>query len=42
MADQGRIGKAAVTTRLTRKSNVDVQELAFFYLDDQRGPVAQW
>jgi uncharacterized protein len=42
MADQGRIGKAAVTTRLTRKSNVDVQELAFFYLDDQRGPVARW
>ena len=33
MADQGRIGKAAVTSRLTKKSNADVQELAFFYLD---------
>ena len=42
MADQGRIGKAAVTTRLTRKSTVDVQELAFFYLDHERGPQAQW
>jgi hypothetical protein len=42
MADQGRIGKAAVTTRLTRKSNVDVQELAFFYLDTDRGPEARW
>jgi hypothetical protein len=42
MADQGRIGKAAVTTRLTRKSTVDVQELAFFYLDNDRGPEARW
>jgi len=42
MADQGRIGKAAVTTRLTRKSNVDVQELAFFYLDSEGGPAPQW
>jgi uncharacterized protein len=38
MADQGRIGKAAVTTRLTRRSNVDVQELAFFYLDTAGRP----
>jgi hypothetical protein len=42
MADQGRIGKAAVTTRLTRKSNIDVQELAFFYLDSETGPAPQW
>ena len=31
LADQGRIGKASVTARLTRKSNAPVQELAFFY-----------
>ena len=32
LADQGLIGKAATATRLTRKSNIDVQELAFFDL----------
>ena len=32
LADRGLIGRAAVSTRLTRKSNVDVQELAFFYV----------
>ncbi len=31
LADQGIIGKAATPVRLTKKSNVDVQELAFFY-----------
>jgi len=31
LADQGLIGKASTTTRLTRRSNVDVQQLAFFY-----------
>ncbi len=30
LADQGIIGKAALPARLTKKSNVDVQELAFF------------
>ena len=30
LADQGRIGKASTAARLTRKSNADVQELAFF------------
>jgi predicted nucleotidyltransferase len=30
LADRGLIGKAAVSVRLTKKSNVDVQELAFF------------
>jgi hypothetical protein len=35
LADQGLIGKAATPARLTRKSNVMVQELAFFPL---RGP----
>jgi hypothetical protein len=30
LADQGLIGKASTTARLTRRSNVDVQELAFF------------
>jgi hypothetical protein len=32
LADQGLIGKASTPVRLTRKSNVEVQELAFFYL----------
>jgi predicted nucleotidyltransferase len=31
LADQGLIGKAATPVRLTKKSNLDVQELAFFY-----------
>jgi uncharacterized protein len=30
LADRGVIGKASVPARLTKKSNVDVQELAFF------------
>src|SRR5437870_5450836 len=30
LADQGLIGKASTAVRLTKKSNVDVQELAFF------------
>lgn len=30
LADQGLIGKAAVSSRLTKRSNADVQELAFF------------
>ena len=32
LADQGLIGKAALPARLTKRSNVDVQELAFFHL----------
>jgi hypothetical protein len=32
LSDEGLIGKASITTRLTKKSNVDVQELAFFDL----------
>ena len=31
LADQGLIGKASTTGRLTRKSNVEVQQLAFYY-----------
>jgi hypothetical protein len=31
LAGQGLLGRAAVPVRLTRKSNVQVQELAFFY-----------
>jgi uncharacterized protein len=33
LADQGLIGKASTSVQLTRKSNVEVQELAFFYLE---------
>ncbi len=35
LADQGIIGKASAPVQLTRKSNIEVQELAFFYLEDQ-------
>ena len=31
LADQGLIGKAPLPVRLTKKSNIDVEELAFFY-----------
>lgn len=31
LSDQGLIGKAPLPARLTKKSNVDVEELAFFY-----------
>ncbi len=34
LADNGLIGKASVPVQLTRKSNIQVQELAFFYLED--------
>jgi hypothetical protein len=34
LADQGLIGKASTPLQLTRKSNVLVQELAFFYTGD--------
>ena len=33
LADQGLIGKASIGTRLTKKSTVEVQELAFFPID---------
>lgn len=33
LADRGLIGKAATQVQLTRRSNVDVPELAFFYLE---------
>jgi uncharacterized protein len=34
LADQGLLGKASTPVRLTRKSHVEVQELAFFYVDE--------
>jgi hypothetical protein len=37
LADRGLIGRAAVTTRLTKRSTVDVQELAFVYLEPAAG-----
>ena len=33
LADQGIIGKASIAVRLTKRSHVDVQELAFFTID---------
>ena len=38
LADQGRIGKASIAARLTRKSNADVQELAFFIAGGSEDP----
>src|SRR5262249_35043731 len=34
LADEGLIGKAATPVQLTKKSNVHVQELAFFYIGE--------
>jgi len=34
LADQGLIGKASTPVRLTKKSNVELQELAFFHVGD--------
>jgi predicted nucleotidyltransferase len=34
LSDQGLIGKASTPVQLTRKSTVEVQELAFFYLEE--------
>src|SRR5262249_7024599 len=36
LADKGLIGRASTPARLTKKSNVEVQELAFFYLEEPR------
>ena len=35
LADQKLIGKASVPVQLTKKSNIEVQELAFFHLEDR-------
>jgi hypothetical protein len=35
LADQGTIGKASTPVQLTKKSNIEVQELAFFYLEER-------
>jgi hypothetical protein len=35
LADEGLIGKASLPVRLTRKSSVNVEELAFFHLEGQ-------
>ena len=35
LADQGLIGKASAPVQLTRRSTIEVQELAFFYLEDR-------
>jgi predicted nucleotidyltransferase len=39
LADQGLIGKACTPVKLTKKSNIEVQELAFFYLDERAAAV---
>jgi predicted nucleotidyltransferase len=36
LADQGLIGKASTPVRLTKKSNIQVQELAFFYTGEPK------
>jgi hypothetical protein len=35
LADQGKIGKASTPVQLTKKSNIEVQELAFFYIKER-------
>lgn len=40
LADRGLIGKASVPARLTKRSNLDVQELAFFYQAPNDAPDA--
>jgi uncharacterized protein len=35
LADQGLIGKASTPVQLTKKSNIEVQELAFYYLEER-------
>ena len=37
LADRQMIGKVSAPVRLTKKSNVELQELAFFYLDESGG-----
>jgi hypothetical protein len=37
LADQGLLGKAGIPLQLTRRSNVSVQELAFFALSGSDG-----
>jgi uncharacterized protein len=39
LADQGMIGKASTPVRLTKKSNVELQELAFFYQESLKSEV---
>jgi hypothetical protein len=39
LADQGLIGKASAPVKLTKKSSVEVQELAFFAIGGADGPV---
>ena len=36
LADQGVIAKASLPVRLTKRSNLEVQELAFAHVDDRR------
>jgi len=40
LADQGLIGKASTPTKLTKKSSVEVQEIAFFSISDGPGAPA--
>jgi hypothetical protein len=37
LADQGMLGKASAPVKLTRRSNVEVQELAFYHVADALG-----
>ena len=34
LADQGLIGKASTAVKITKRSNIEVQELAFVYLGE--------
>ena len=39
LADRGLIGKASTPVQLTKKSNIEVQELAFFYMEERSNGV---
>jgi hypothetical protein len=42
LAHRGLIGKASTPVRLTKKSNIDVQELAFFSLRPSADAIKEW
>jgi predicted nucleotidyltransferase len=42
LADQGLIGKASLPVQLTKKSNVELQEQAFFYIQPEEGAPDEW
>lgn len=42
LAHRGLVGKASTPVRLTKRSNIEVQELAFFYLPQTNDAIQDW